>query len=153
MATGDVRWFSQALHDLGNKVHDLDGDDYRMAVVTTAVVPTVNTNGPHFGGAGATNFATNQVAIGTGYTGPIVLTAEAWTKTATGGVMDFGDISIPQDASGFSNGAWGIIYNHTDANRRAIGFVELSAAGSLSNVLGPVNVTIIAGGALELVQA
>ena len=154
MATGDFKWFAQGLHDLGNKLHDLDSDDWRMGVVTTGNVPTVNETGPHWGGTGTTNFATNQVATGTAYTGPIVLATEAWTLTSTGAALDFGDITIAQDAGGgFANGAYGIVYNNTDANKRAIGYVELSSAGTLSNVAGPINVTINASGALALAQS
>jgi hypothetical protein len=49
------------------------------------------------------------------------------------------------DASGFTTGAYGIIYNDTDTNKRALGFVELSSGGTLSLVAG--GVTIDWGGA------
>lgn len=154
MAAGDFKWFAQGLHDLGNKIHDLDSDDWRMGIVTTGNVPTVNESGPHWGGTGTTNFATNQVTTGTAYTGPIVLTSEAWTLNATGAAMDFADVTIAQDAGGgFSNGAYGIVYNNTDANKRAIGYVELSSAGTLSNVAGPLTLQINASGAIALSQA
>lgn len=154
MATGTIKWFAQGLHDLGNKIHDLDGDDWRMGIVTTATVPAVNTAAPHWGGTGTTNFATNQVATtGTSYTGPIVLTSEAWALNATGATMDFADISLSQDASGFTNGAYGIIYNNTDANKRAIGYIELSSGGTASLVAGPITITMNASGVLALSQA
>lgn len=153
MAAGDFKWFAQGLHDLGNKIHDLDSDDWRMGIVTATNVPTVNEAGPHWGGTGTTNFATNQVATGTAYTGPIVLTSEAWTLEATGAIMDFANISIAQDASGFANAAYGIVYNNTDANKRAIGFVEISAAGTGSNVGGALNLNLNAAGALRLAQS
>jgi hypothetical protein len=153
MATGTIKWFAQGLHDLGNKIHDLDADDWRLGVVTSTTTPAVNTTAPHWGGTGTTNFATNQVATATAYTGPIVLSSESWTLTATGAAMDFADVTISQDASGFSNGAWGIIYNNTDANKRAIGYIELSAAGSLSNVSGPVTITLNAAGVFALDQS
>jgi hypothetical protein len=153
MAAGDFKWFSQGLHDLGNKIHDLDNDDWRLGIVTTVTVPTVNTTAPHWGGTGTTNFATTQVSTAGGYTGPIALTTEAWTKTATGGTMDFDDVTVPQNAGGFSNGAWGIIYNNTDANKRAIGYVEISAAGTASIVGGSLTLQINASGALALSQA
>ena len=62
MASGDFKWFAQGLHDLGNKIHDLDTDDWRMGIITTAATPAVNTSAPHWGGTGTTNFSTNQVA-------------------------------------------------------------------------------------------
>lgn len=154
MAAGTFKWFAQGLMDLGNKIHDLDGDDWRMGIVTTATVPAVNTAAPHWGGTGTTNFSTNQVATtGTTYTAPLVMTSEAWTLTATGAAIDFADITLAQDASGFANGAYGILYNHTDANKRAIGYLELSSAGTASLVTGAINITLNASGALSLSQA
>ncbi len=154
MSAGDFKWFAQGLQDLGNKVHDLDADDWRMGIVTNATVPAVNTAAPHWGGTGTTNFSTNQVGTGgTSYTGPIVLTSEAWALTASGAAMDVADISLAQDAAGFTNGAYGIIYNNTDANKRAIGYVELSSGGTLSLVAGAVTITMNASGILALSQA
>ena len=153
MATGTIKWFAQGLHDLGNKIHDLDADDFRLGIVTTTTVPAVNTAAPHWGGTGTTNFASNQVATATAYTGPIALASESWSLTATGAAMDFADVTIAQDASGFSNGAWGIVYNNTDANKRALGYIELSAAGTLSNVAGPITITLNASGVFALAQA
>lgn len=49
MAQGTMKWFAQGLHDLGNKLHDLDTDDWRMGIVT-GVTPAVNTAAPHWGG-------------------------------------------------------------------------------------------------------
>jgi hypothetical protein len=127
--------------DLGNKIHDLDGDDWRLGIVTTATAPTVATAAPHWGGTGTTNFASTQVATGgTSYTGPIVLTSETW-QLITGGVeMLAAKVVLAQDASGFSNGAWGIIYNNTDANKRAVAYVEISSGGAASLVDGPVEI-------------
>lgn len=156
MAAGTFKWFAQGLMDLGNKIHDLDGDDWRMGIVTTATVPAVNTAAPHWGGTGTTNFSTSQVATtGTTYTGPLVMTSEAWTLNATGAAMDFSDtpITLAQDASGFTNGAYGILYNNTDANKRAIGYIEISSAGTASLVSGAINITLNASGALSLSQA
>lgn len=156
MATGSFKWFAQGLMDLGNKIHDMDGDDWRMGIVTTATVPAVNTAAPHWGGTGTTNFATNQVSTGgTSYTGPLVLTAEAWALNATGANMDWADtvMQLAQDASGFTNGAYGIVYNNTDANKRAICYLEISAAGTASLVTGAINITLNASGALSLAQA
>lgn len=137
MARGDIKWFAQALHDLGNKIHDMDGDDFRLGIVTNSTVPAVNTTAPHWGGTGTTNFATNQVATATGYSGPIALATEQWTLTATGPKWRVtGDVTIAQDASGFTNGYWGIIYNNSDANKRAIGFIDLG--GPIGNVDGPI---------------
>lgn len=151
MAAGDFKWFAQGLHDLGNKIHDLDSDDWRMGIVTSTTTPAVNTAAPHWGGTGTTNFATNQVATGTAYTGPIVLTSEAWTLTATGTAMDVADVTVAQDASGFTNGRWGIVYNNTDANKRAIGYLDLGSDRSI--VGGSLTIQMNASGIFSLAQS
>lgn len=139
MATGTVKWFAQALLDLGNKIHDLDGDMIKLGIVTTSVVPSLSTTAPHWGGTGTTNFATSQVAIGgTSYTGPQTLGTVTWSLVSNVPTFRAATITLNQDASGFTNGAYGIIYNDTDLNKRALGFIELSSAGSLSLVSGQV---------------
>jgi hypothetical protein len=140
MATGDVKWFQQGVLDLGNKIHNLASDALQLGIVTTATVPSMSTAGPHWGGTGTTNFATNQVGTGGGYTGPITLASVTWTNVSGVLTLRATDVVIPQNASGFSNGAWGIIFNNTDANKRAIAYVELSAAGTSSIVSGSLTI-------------
>lgn len=157
MAQGDIKWFAQGLHDLINKVHG-PTDDYRLGIVTTATVPAVNTTAPHWGGTGTTNFATNQVGTGgTSYTGPVDLAGVAAALTATGFTLGFDAVSLAQDASGFTDGAYGIVYNNTDANKRAIGYVEIDSGGAASLVAGPITITFnsdaTSGTALQVVQS
>ena len=141
MATGTVKWFEQALLKIGNKLYTLSTDSLKMGIVTTAVVPTKATANPHWGGTGTTNFATSQVATATAYVGPITLAGVSWTTVAGAQVLKFNDISIAQDAAGFTNGAYGIIYDDTDANKRCLGFVEISAAGTASLVSNPLTLS------------
>lgn len=139
MARGDIKWFAQGLHDLGNKIHDLDGDDLRLGIVTNSTVPSVSTTAPHWGGTGTTNFATNQVSTGTAYTGPVDITIDSWTLTSAGADLRFTDVTINQDAGGgFSNAYWGILYNNTDANKRALAYIDLG--GAIGNVSGPITI-------------
>jgi hypothetical protein len=140
MATGDVKWFQQGVLDLGNKIHNLASDALQLGIVTTATVPSMSTAGPHWGGTGTTNFATNQVGTGGGYTGPITLASVTWTNVSGVLTLRATDVVIPQNASGFTNGAYGIIFNNTDANKRAIAYVELSAAGTSSIVSGSLTI-------------
>ena len=141
MTAGDVTFFNQFVLDVGNKLHDLDGDDWRIGLVTTATVPAKTTAAPHWGGTGTTNFATNQIATATSYTGPIVLTSETWANSSNSQVWSAGKVGpIAQDAGGATNIAYGIIYNNTDANKRAAAFVELSSTGAISLVSGPLEI-------------
>jgi len=139
MAVGDVRWFRRALLDLGEKIHDLSSDTYQLGIVTTTTVPTVDTADPRWGSGGTTNFSTNQVATGgTSYTGPQTLTSVTWTQVSNIPTFRAANVSLAQDASGFTNGAYGIIFNNTAAGKQCLGWVELSAAGAASLVSGPI---------------
>jgi hypothetical protein len=141
MATGTVKWFNQGLMDLGNKVHNLSSDDIRIGIVTTSTVPTSATAAPHWGGTGTTNFASSQVnTSGSVYTGPQVLSNKSYTLVSGIPTLRADILSLPQDVSGFTNGAYGIIYNNTDTNKRALGFVEFSSSGTISLVTGSLTV-------------
>ena len=139
MATGTVKWFSQALLDLGTKKHDLSADTFKLGIVTTGTVPSLSTADPRWGAGGTTNFSSTQVATGgTSYTGPQTLASVTWTQVSNVPTFRAAVITLNQDASGFTNGGYGIIYNDTDAGKRAIGFVELSSAGTASLVSGQI---------------
>ena len=142
MATGTMKWFAQGLLDLGNKTHNLSSDVLRLGIVSAATVPALSTAAPHWGGTGTTNFATNQVVTtGTQYTAPKTLASVTWTSVANVPTLRASNIVMTIDASGFTNGAYGIIYNDTDANKRALGFVELSSGATLSLVAGGVTIS------------
>ena len=146
MATGTIKWFAAGLLELGNKVHNLGSDTLKLGIVTTATVPSLSTAIPHWGGTGTTDFSANQVATaGTQYTGPKTLASVTWTNVSNVPTLRATDIAMTQDASGFTNGAYGIIYNDTDSSKRALGYVEISSGGSASLVAGAL--TIDWGGA------
>jgi hypothetical protein len=131
MATGDIKWFAQGLLDLGNKIHDMDGDDWRVGLVTSAVTPLLSTAAPHWGGTGTTNWSSSQVPTGTGYSGPIALTSESWSLVSNVPTFRADVVVVPQDASGFTTARWGIVYNNTDANKRAVAFIDLGTDRSI----------------------
>lgn len=140
MATGDIKWFAQALADLGNKQFDLSNDTLKLGITNAAIAPSVDTPAPHWGGTGTTNLAANQVATGTAYTGPITLTNKTWSLQAGGPKLRADIVNIAQDLSGFTNAAYGYIIDDTDVKKRVLGWVELSAAGTLSITGGPANI-------------
>lgn len=154
MAAGDFKWFAQGLHDIGNKIIDLDTDTINFGLVTTATVPTVATNGPCWGAGGTTNFSTSQVTTATSYTGPIALASKTWTKDATGAVWDAADPSvIAQDAGGATNIAYAIFYSDTATNKNCIGYMELSTAGSISLAAGSLTITFSGSGIGRITQS
>lgn len=213
MALGDFTPFRQFKLDLGNKIHDLDSDTWKVGLITSAVTPAASDAAPHWGGTGTTNFATNEVTPGGNYAanGPslasvsyaastnsasgattnaagyaigatsITLAAAGTGAIASGETVQFaGDlsiylvktgvanvaaggtleihgglnkaiaasatnitqtpsvqwkaqkISIAQDAANPTNARWGIVYNSTDANKRAAGIIDFGSARDLS---------------------
>lgn len=152
MAAGDIVWFDQALLDLGEKLHDLSSDTFNWALITAAVTPAANTSDPRWGAGGGTNLSSNAVATGTAWTGPVALTSTAWTIVSGTPTFDAADpTTIAQDAGGFTDARWLIIYNHTDAGKRALGYMDLGSARSI--VTGPLTITWNASGILTLNQA
>lgn len=137
MAAGDIKWFAQGLLDLGLGNHNLATDVFKLGIINNTVAPAIGTPAPHWGGTGTTNFASTQVSTGgTSYTGPITLASQSWTLVANVPTFRGADITLAQDAAGFTNGRYAIVYNNTDANKRAIGFIDFGsdrsiAAGSL----------------------
>lgn len=131
MATGDITWFRQALLDVGKKVHDLSADALKLGIITSVVTPVVTDADPRFGAGGTTNYATNQVATGTSYSaGGPTLASVSWALQSNQPELRAAQITIAQDASGFTNGRWGIIYNSTAANR-ALLLVDLGSDRSI----------------------
>ena len=134
MATGDIRWFGLGLHDLGSEIHNLASDSLYLGLATSVTTPTIATAGPHWAGTGTTNFASNQVPTGTSYaTGGKLLTSVTWTLVSGVPTLRAGIVTWAQDAStGFTTALWGILYNSTDANKRALAYIDLGTARSIT---------------------
>lgn len=130
MAAGDIHWFDAALLALGSKVHNLGSDTLRLGLVTAGTTPSKTTANPTWG-AGGTNLSTNAVATGTAYTGPVALATPSWSLVAGVPTLRAADVSIAQDAAGFVNARWGVIYNDTAAGKPALAFVDLGSDRSI----------------------
>lgn len=151
MASGDVTVFTQAKVDLGNKIHNLGsgGDTLKLGLITSAVTPAETDAAPHWGGSGTTNYATSQVTAGGNYSsGGPSLANQSFAASGANAKFDADDVSIAQHASNPTNARWGIIYNSTDANKRALAFVDLGSARDLSG--GAFTITWNASGIFTL---
>lgn len=148
MAKGDVKWFASFIQKSkdGQLFDFTAGDSLKIGIITNAVVPSVTTADPRWGAGGTTNFATNQVATGTGYTGPLALANPTYVRAAGVNTLDADNVSIPQDAAGFTNGYYGIIYDDTNAGKYAVGFIDLG--GPVGIQAGPIDINWNAAGIL-----
>ncbi len=135
MAAGDFTWFTQAKVDLGLARHNLGsgGNTLKLALVTAVVTPAETDAAPHFGGTGTTNYATNQVSAGGNYAaGGATLANQSVVASGANAKFDADDVSWSKNASNPTNARWGILYNDSDANKRALGFVDLGGAIDMS---------------------
>jgi hypothetical protein len=145
MARGDVKWFASFLLKSKNGgAFNLATDSIKIGIVTSTTAPSVSTADPRWGAGGSTDFSANQVATGTGYTGPVALTTQTYTRSNGVDTFDADDVTIPQDASGFTNGAYGILYDDTVAGKYAIGFIDLGGPVGIQS--GPLNIVWNASG-------
>lgn len=136
MATGDITWFDQALLDLGSKIHNLGSDVLKLGIVKSAanggIDPATTTADPRWGAGGTTNLSSSSVVVtGTSYTAPQTLASVTWSLVSGIATLRANIITLAQDASGFTNGRWGIIYNDTDTGKRALAFVDFGSDRSL----------------------
>jgi hypothetical protein len=133
MATGDIKWISGGLLAIGNKIHNLSSDTFKVGLVTSVVTPAIADTDGRWGAGGSVNYATNQVTPGGNYsTGGPALASVGWTNVSNVPTLRADDVAIAQHASNPTNARWGIIYNDTDASKRAIAFVDLGSDRNLT---------------------
>lgn len=147
MATGTVTLFNQFYEDVGKAQYNLETDSIMVALVTNTVVPTAADPLPNFGGAlsGGTDYSANEVAASTSYVAGGLDIAATFSQTSGVATLDGAtNPSWAQDASGATNIYYGIIYDTTNAGKRAIGFVDLG--GPVSLVAGSLTVNWNASG-------
>lgn len=147
MAQGDFVVFAQAKVSMQEALIDLETDSFFLALVTNATVPSETTADPRWGAGGSTDFSANEVS-GDNYTtggnallNPTISLATATTKWDTDDPTTWS-----QAAGGPTDIRWGIIYDSTDAGKRAVGYVEMTTGTDISLVAGDISVAVAAGG-------
>jgi hypothetical protein len=133
MAQGDVTLFHEFKEDVGQKIHNLSSDTFKLGLVTNAVTPAAGTTDPRWGAGGTTNLSTSQVTPGGNYsTGGPTLASSSWSETAGTATFDAADVSIAQNASNPNNARWAIVYNDTSTGKEALAFVDLGGVTDLT---------------------
>lgn len=149
MAAGDITLFNEFKEDVGQKIHNLSSDTFKIALVTNAVTPAAGTSDPRWGAGGSTNLSTYEVTPGGNYSaGGATLSSSTWSETAGTATFDASDVTIAQNASNPNNARWGIIYNDTSAGKEALAFVDLGGVTDLT--AGPFQATWSASGIFAL---
>ena len=133
MAEGDVTVFQQFLVDRDEQVHDLENDEFKVGIITRgSTAPAADDVEPNFGGTGFSNYQVTEVQGGTEYTaGGKVATVPVVTLSSGVSVFDLQDVEWAIDASGPEDMGYAILYNNSDALKRALLSIDLGDALSL----------------------
>lgn len=149
MAKGDFTIFEEAVSDLANLKHNLkETHVFKLGLVDDTLTPTAADASPAW-----SDYVANEVGTGGNYTANgHTLTYEGgvtrWAEADGVGTFDAEDITFAQDASGFTDARWGILYNDTIDGDLAIGFLDLG--GDVSEVDGPVTISWNASGIVTI---
>ncbi|GAF68789.1 unnamed protein product [marine sediment metagenome] len=148
MAKGDLTVFEEFALDIGSKLHQLDTDTHKLALIQTAAETgaVVATNAsPTWG-----DFSAAEVASGNGYaTGGETVASTALTEAAGVAKFDGADVTWSQNASGFTNARSAILYSSTATSSNAICYVDLGSS-NVSLQDGDITVAWNASGILTI---
>lgn len=135
MALGDINVYPQ--FKLGNQKGttniaglNLESGNVKVAVMKNTWVPSTNFTTDDF----YSDVSANQVATATGYTGPITLTTPTAALNGNNANFDADDVTIPQDAAGFTDGRWVLFFYDTGtaATSALIAYGDLGADKSIT---------------------
>ena len=148
MAAGDLTLFEEWLVDDGEgDIHDYEVDVFKIALITNGVTPAAADGTPMWSVGSGKNYDGNEVSpiVAPYVAGGLTLANPSYSEAAGVATFDCDNPAvITQDAGGFTDAYWGIIYNFTATNKNAIAFLDLG--GPVSQVDGAITITISASG-------
>lgn len=153
MARGDFIVFNEFLIFMGEKLINLETDDFRLALIDAVITPLVDTSNPTWEVGSSQDYDGNEVSTGGGYpAGGMVMSGPELIRATAVATFDDDDtnFSLSQNGSGFTDAKWGILYSFTATLNNAVGFLDLGTA--LSEVAGPLNFNINASGILTITR-
>ncbi len=156
MAAGDFTVFNELTISLGEKKINLETDTIKLALIDNVITPLVDTATPTWDGTSSQDYDGNEVAPidGVEYVaGGVTISGPELIRAAAVATFDDDDsnISIAQDAGGFTNARWGILYSDTATAKNAIGFLDLGAV--VSQVAGTLAINWNASGILTITRS
>jgi len=144
MARGDLTLFEEFAAQLAGETHNFSSDTLKLGLVDDTLTPTAADGTPTW-----SDYSANEVGTGGGYTADgITLASVSWSETGGVGTLDAADVSLTQNASGFTDAYWAILYNDSAGSDEAIAFVDLG--GPVSEQDGPVAINWNASGILTI---
>ena len=153
MATGDVTVFNQFVEDVGEEIHNFASDVIKLGIITTGVTPAATDSAPQWSATSGVDYDGNEVSAAGSYTaGGETVGSPTYTISGATATLDGTDVTLAQNGSGFTNGAWGILFNETAISNQAIAFVELDSDGGLSEQSGDININWNTDGILTVAR-
>ena len=146
MAQGDVTMFQEFLGTMGLGEFNLNTDVYKIGLITAVATPTTGDADPGWAAGRTTNFLANESTPGGNYsTGGADIT-NTYSEAAGVATFDAADQApyLAQNASNPTVVRWGIVYNDTDTDKKAIGFIDMGS--SFDATTGDINITWNASG-------
>lgn len=146
MARGDFTVFNELSVAIAEGRINLETDTFKLAIIDNTITPTANDTTPCWSASSGVDYDANEVSTAGGYTaGGLTLANPSFTRSGAVGTFDADDpATIAQNASGFTNGYYGIVYSDTATNKDAIGFLDLG--GPVSEQAGPITISWNASG-------
>ncbi len=146
MAQGTVIMFQEALGSIGLGEFNLNTDLYKIGLITAVVTPTTSDADPGWAVARTTDYSANESTPGGNYTTGGADITNTYSEAAGVATFDAADQApyLAQHASNPSVVRWGILYNDTDADKKAIGFIDMGS--SFDATTGDINITWNASG-------
>lgn len=153
MARGDLTVFNEFLVSLAEKKINLETDTIKLALIDDTVTPTVTAATPQWGAGSSEDYDAHEVSTAGGYTaGGLTLSGPEFVRSGAVGTFDDDDsnLSLAQNASGFTDAYWGILYSDTATNKDCIAFIDLG--GPVSEVDGPIAINFNVSGILTITR-
>lgn len=154
MARGDLYVFNVLAEWIGEKLINLETDTIKLGLIDNVVTPSQSTATPTWDGTSSQEYDGNEVSTGGGYPAG-GLTLSGPELVLSGAVATFDDddsnLSLAQNAGGFTDAYWGIMYSDTATAKNAICYIDLG--GPISEVAGPININFNASGIFTITRA
>jgi hypothetical protein len=127
MPAASVMLFNQFKVDLGQKLHDLDSDVWKAALVTSAAALAATTADPRWGAGGGTNLSSLEVPTGSAYAaGGLTLGTLLFSLVSNVPTWSAVFPVIAQDTpTGFTTARYVVIYNGSDAGKRCAAYIDM----------------------------
>lgn len=128
MAQGTVNMLQEFLGSMGLGEFNLNTDLYKIGLISTAVTPTTSDTDPGWAAARTTDYSADQSTPGGNYTDGGIDITNTWSEAAGVATFDAADHTIlAQHASNPTSVRYGIIYNDTDTDKKAIGYIDMGS--------------------------